>query len=192
MQFKDIFPPLETVLEMNPEELAPFVLKYLSDKPNINRYNFTLGSNPDIVAYAGGRLNEELNNRLMEAWMWLEKEILITPKAGAQHDWAVITRRGRKIIENDNFSAIKFEALLPSDNLDPVLLQKVKSLFIRGEYEMAIFAAFKEVEVRVRKKAGLSNSDVGVKLMRTAFGTGGGLFDATLPAGESDAIRELF
>ena len=37
MSFKDIFPPIETALEMEPEELAPFVLKYLATQPQINQ-----------------------------------------------------------------------------------------------------------------------------------------------------------
>jgi hypothetical protein len=31
---------------MEPEELGPFVLKYLATQPNINRYNFYSGHRP--------------------------------------------------------------------------------------------------------------------------------------------------
>ena len=52
MSFKEIFPPLETALEMEPEELAPFVLRYLAPQRSINRFNFTIGTDPDLMAYA--------------------------------------------------------------------------------------------------------------------------------------------
>ena len=168
MTFEAIFPPIETVLEMEPEELAPFVLKYLAGQPNINRYNFTLGNSPEFVKYAGPH-REALRHRLMEAWMWLEKELFVMPQPGQQNDWAVITRRGRKILESQDFESYQKEALLRSGTLDPILVRKVKTAYIRGDYDSAIFEAFKEVEVRVRAKAGLGATDIGVALMRKAF-----------------------
>ena len=39
--FKNIFPPIETTLEIEPEELAPFVLKHLKQIGKINRHNYT-------------------------------------------------------------------------------------------------------------------------------------------------------
>jgi len=79
------------------------------------------------------------------------------------------------------------------DGLDPVLLQKVKADFLRGDYESAVFKAFKEIEVRVRKKANLTAADIGVQLMRKAFNpTDGILTDQTSPPGERSARMELF
>jgi len=82
---------------------------------------------------------------------------------------------------------------LPSEGLDPVLVRKVKQAFIRGDYDTAVFQAFKEVEVRVRKKAGLSNKDFGVLLMRKAFGPPSApLVNKEADAGEQTARMELF
>lgn len=56
MSFQDEFPPIENAPEMDPEELAPFILKYLSTRENtgkMNRYNFTLGTDPELTSYAG-------------------------------------------------------------------------------------------------------------------------------------------
>lgn len=58
MSLKDIFPPIETALEMEPEELAQFVLKYLATESQINRYNFTLGTSPELTAYAVGKIQQ--------------------------------------------------------------------------------------------------------------------------------------
>jgi len=170
MALKDIFPPIETALEMEPEELGPLVLKYLATQgENINRYNMTLpGGLPDLGQYAG-RHADAFRERLMEAWMWLEKEIFVVPRPGQTGDWAMITRRGRQLLEAQDFSTYRHEAALRGVKLDPVLVRKVKPAFLRGDYDSAVFEAFKEVEVRVRKKAKFPNSSVGVKLMRAAF-----------------------
>ena len=192
MSFKDIFPPIETALEMEPEELAPFVLKYLATQPQINRYNFTLGTSPELTAYAGGKV-QPLCERLMEAWMWLEKEGFVMPRPGEQHDWAMITRRGRQVLEAQDFGTYRKESVLRSVNLDPILVRKVKPAFLRGDYDTAIFQAFKEVEVRVRKKGGFPDGKIGVQLMRDAFKPKTGpLTNKKSEAGEQQALMDLF
>lgn len=190
--FKDIFPPIETAMELEPEELAPFVLKYLEKQKGINRYNFTLGTSSEVIQYAGQYLSD-FCMRLMEAWVWLEREMFIAPQPGQQNDWAFITRKGRKVLEEQNFELYKKASLLPSENLDPILVRKVKPLFIRGDYDTAILQAFKEVEIRVRKKGGCANSEIGVSLMRKAYQPGSGpLADLSLDKGEQQAISDLF
>lgn len=170
MPYKDIFPPPENVIEMEPEELAPFILKYLSvaGTQELNKHNFSLGTAPEFVEWAG-QYQENILQQFMLAWMWLERELFIAPKPG-EIDWYFITKKGEKILEEQNFETYKKSHLLPSDNLDPILLRKVKPSFIRGDYDTAVFQAFKEVEVRVRKKAGFTTKEIGVDLMRKAFG----------------------
>lgn len=194
--YTDIYPPIETALEMQPEELAPLVLKHLNQIGNINRYNFTNGNASDFMEWAGNNREEAMQN-LITAWMWLEKELLVAPKPGSQDSWAFITPRGKKILESQDFKTYQKGNLLPSEGLDPVLVQKVKPTFIRGDYETAIFQAFKEIEVRVRNKAGYgdqkSDEYLGVKLMRKAFNPENGpLTDSEASGGEKTARMELF
>ena len=54
------------------------------------------------------------------------------------------------------------------------LLNKVYSDYILGNYENAIFNAYKELEEKVRKKASLAPSDIGTRLMDKAFKPDGG------------------
>jgi hypothetical protein len=96
---KDIFPPPEEVLKLEPEELAVFLLEYLCEiekgSPNsLNRYNFTLQSN--LGLYAEEKY-EEVAKVMTEAWIWLEREGMIAPKPGVQGEWVFITRRGWKL-----------------------------------------------------------------------------------------------
>lgn len=189
---KEIFPPIETALELEPEELAPFVLKYLDTQENINIYNLTLGTRQEIIEYAGDR-REEFLERLAEACFWLEKELFIAPTPGQGGEWRFITRKGKIILEEQDFELYRMEALLSSENLDAILVRKVKPLFIRGNYDTAIFQALKEVEIRVRQKGGYPSNEIGVPLMRKAFRPGRGpLADRALDLGEQQAICELF
>ena len=193
MSFSPEAPPAEEILEMEPEELAPFILRYLQQHPagTINRYNFTLVSDPTLHAQLGRRV-DDYKRALMEAWMYLEREGFVAPQPGQQNDWAFVTRRGSKVAAAQDFEAYRKGHLLPSEGLDPVLVQKSKQSFIRGDYDTAIFQAFKEVEVRVRSKAGYPNTDIGVALMRKAFGTNGPLLDGAATGGEQTARMELF
>jgi hypothetical protein len=79
-----------------------------------------------------------------------------------------------------------------------VFAQKVVTLFRRGDYDVAVFQAFKEVEVAVRKAAnakgaGYPDSDVGTTPMRNAFHPQTGpLTDMTVVPVEREAVAHLF
>lgn len=189
---KEIFPPIETALNMEPEELAPFVLKHLKKIDHINRYNYTLGSNSEMQEYAGKHL-KDFQERLMEAFIWLEREMFIAPQPDERGDWRFITRRGEKVLQNEDFAAYSQGLLLPSENLHPILVRKVKPLFLRGDYDTAIFQAFKAIEVQVRKKGGYAKSDIGVNLMRKAFHPQTGKLSNThSEESEKQAMSDLF
>jgi uncharacterized protein (TIGR02391 family) len=192
MGFSDAFPRIEAALELEPEELAPHILRHLHGQgEHINRYNYTLGTNPDLIQYAGG-YKDEFMKRLMEAWMWLEREGFVAPRPGSTGDWVFVTRRGERVLAGEDFGAYAKGELLRKDDLDPALVRKVSPTFLRGDYETAVFQAFKEVEVRVRKKAGLSTRDFGVALMRKAFMPGGILAKDGVDPGEQAAEADLF
>lgn len=84
-------------------------------------------------------------------------------------------------------------SFLPIDVLHPRLCPEVHTLLTRGEYETAIFHAFREVEIAVREAAGRGPNDVGVSLMRDAFHSSRGpLADPSLPEAEREAMAHLF
>lgn len=179
------------VLEMEPEELAPIILRHLQQqKFQINRYNFSLVNDGALVEQLGQNVGAYAE-RLMEAWMVLEREGFIAPQPGMQGEWAFVTSKGRKIASEQDFKAYGKASLFPRW-FDPVLTQTVKPLFIRGDYDTAVFRAFKEVEVRARGTARLSENDLGVDLMKKAFGPPGPLADLSAPRAEQERIRDLF
>lgn len=190
-----IIPDPETLLVLEPEELAGIILEYLNslspgESGQLNRYNFSL---PNTVKDYPYQYQERISQALMEAWVWLEREGLIAPKPGSQGEWVFITRRGMLLKNATDLQAYRKAELLPRHLLHPVIASKVWSTFIRGDYDTAVFQAFKEVEVAVRNAGRFPLADFGVSLMRKAFDkTTGPLTDPSLPEAERDALSHLF
>lgn len=99
----------------------------------------------------------------------LEREVTIAPEPRRGRDWVYVTRRGKQLLENSDINIYLKGKLVPEETIDPVLARKIRPLFIRGDYDTAVFQAFKEVEIRVRKAADMPSESIGVDLMRKAF-----------------------
>lgn len=179
----------ETLLSLDPEELAAFVLKDLIASENAGntliRHNYCLRFQSQ---------SDDVQKAIVEAWMWLEREGCLAPKPGLIVGNAVfITRRGKRLAESEDTSEYKRSGLLPKEFLHPVIAQKVWSSFIRGDYDTAVFQAFKQVEVGVRQAGSYGDSDIGVQLMRKAFNPDNGpLSDQTALPAERQALSDLF
>ena len=194
--FTDIFPEVDTLLQLEPEDIGPLMLKYLNETnaQALVRYNFvSSGFAGEVPGYAGSRL-PEVQRVLSEGWTWLEREGLLSlaPNNPSEHAY-IISRRGQQLRTQTDFEVFKRGSFLSHRTLDPVLAQKVTHLFIRGDYDTAVFQAFKEVEVRTRQKANLPPEKLGVDLMRAAFNAeDGALTNKALPKGEREACANLF
>jgi uncharacterized protein (TIGR02391 family) len=119
-------------------------------------------------------------------------ELFRAPRPGdSTGQWFVVTTRGEKILDEESFEACRQASKFPPD-LDPVLTRMVKPLFMRGDYDTAVFRAFKELEVQVRKKSGLSR-EYGRPLTQKAFGPPGILVTGDgANNDDQNAMRELF
>lgn len=84
-------------------------------------------------------------------------------------------------------------AAFPRELLHPTIAGKAWPTFIRGDYDTAVFQAFKEVEVAVRRAAALEDRVIGVPLMRAAFDKSTGpLTEMSVPEGERESLAHLF
>ena len=130
---------------------------------------------------------------LVEAYDWLCMHgLLAVEPESHQSGSCYITERGQQVLTaNDGLALVQAQKRLDIE-LHPRIAGRVRSQFMLGEYELAVLAALREVEIRVRELAGASDSDIGVKLMRQAFGGSGPLADPSLDGGERDAISALF
>jgi len=196
VSFYSVLPDPDVLLALEPEELAGALIQHFNSLPDYERTsihpdNFTNPNGPPISSYSQeyqGRVGEAL----MEAWEWLVREGLMARKPGSP-GWYFVTRRGKQINNADQFTAYKKAKLLPSQLLHPLIAVKVSSSFLRGEYDTAVFQAFKEVEVAVRDGAGLAPEDIGTKLMRKAFDPSSGrLTNSSLPESEKESLAHLF
>lgn len=190
---QSLLPDHEELLGLEPEELAGYLMEVLNSEGapfNLSRHNFLL---PDrLSAYPPERV-DEIRMALTEAWVWLEREGLLAPTPGEQPGWYFVTRRGKKLKHHTDLEAMRKADLLPRRLLHPVIAQKTWSLFVRGEYDTAVFQAFKEVEVAVRSAGGFGPTDIGVALMRKAFDPESGpLTDMSVPKAEREAMGHLF
>ena len=191
----NLLPDPDALLALAPEELAGVVLQYLnsvshSNSGQLNRYNFSL---PHTVEGYPPEYQDRISRALMEAWVWLEREGLLAPKPGTQGVWVFVTRRGRELATPEDLRQYQRANVLPRQLLHPRLAQKVWASFLRGDYDTAVFQAFKEVEVRVRDAGGFSESDIGVPLMRKAFDSNIGLLtESGAPLAEREALAHLF
>jgi uncharacterized protein (TIGR02391 family) len=77
-------------------------------------------------------------------------------------------------------------------DLHPTLAWTVRRQFLMGEFELAAFAALKEVEVRVRTLGGFGSDSIGVPLMTAAFSSKRPLRDVSAEGGEQEAVMSLF
>lgn len=127
---------------------------------------------------------------LAEGWQWLSNHGLVAQRPGRDHGWLFVTRLGIATLER-GLVVVQAAARIGVD-LHPLLERQVRRQFLMGEYELAAFAAMKQVEVEVRRRAGASDSLLGTKLMQEAFKTGGPLADGTLDPGEAVARMDLF
>jgi len=189
-----LIPDPDDLLALQPEELAGYVLEYLNALPQerrdlTSRQNFSLY---DTVRQYPQDQWKECQHALMEAWSYLEREGLVAPKP-EKDGWYFVSRRGRAIKSHTDLEALRPASLFPKDSIHAEIALTVYPLFLRGEYETAVFQAFKTVEVRVREAAGLDPTLYGVNLMRTAFRPDSGpLTDTNEPVAEREALSHLF
>jgi uncharacterized protein (TIGR02391 family) len=206
-----LIPNPDDLLALETEELAGVLLEHLNamfpndPRPNTNvdqphRHNFFNGlRNYPPYPAAGAQVQERVAYALMEAWSWLERENFIAVRAGLHNpEDYFITRRGRRVKSRAGLQAYVKANLLPRAKLHPAIADRVYPAFLRGEYDTAVFQAFREVEVAVREAGKFPAESVGVKLMREAFrpaqgaNAPGPLTDPLLPIAEQEGMMNLF
>jgi len=189
-----IFSNADALLELSPEELAALILEVLNSmepeefRQYATHHNFAMQA---VQGYPQER-REELKTVLVEGWAWLQRECLIAPRPGTASEWVIVTRKGKQMASKAQLEAYRRANLL-AGMLHPRIETESKASFLRGEYETAIFNAFKEVEIAVREAGQFTWKDLGTELMNEAFKVNAGkLSDKTLPETEQIGLRNLF
>ena len=203
----ELLPDAKHLLSLEPEELAGPLLISLEGSDSITLDEVISNTSMSEARHRNSNL-KNLSGRgdqvllaLMEAWQWLEREGFVAPKppdlANAKNYTEktryFVTRRGLRVETAEALETYQKANLLPKAQLHPIIAQKVWSNFLQGSYDTAVFAAFKEVEIAVRKAGGYEETDIGVSLMRKAFHSDtGNLTDPNQQPGEKESLTHLF
>ena len=141
---------------------------------------------------AGRGYSKDIVQVLAEGWAWLHQMSLVAPGQQTMYTPGLIfvTRLGHKVLA-DGLPMVRALQRLNLD-LRPELTEKVRPQYLMGEFELACFAAMRAVEVRVRSMIGSPDSEIGIALIKKAFGVDGPLWDTGLDRGEQVARMELF
>ena len=182
----------EPLLALEPEELALLVLREV-----IAREKQRVFGPPQRYAFSQqfhGCL-QSVQRAIMEAWAWLESSGCLAhdpEQLGGGGGVFFVTRRGHELAESSDTAVFTRGQTLPRHLLHPRIEQKVWSAFIRGEYDSAVFEAFKQVEVALRSAGGFADTDLGVALARKAFHPDTGpLTDTAVVNAEQQALSDL-
>ncbi|WSJ72699.1 TIGR02391 family protein [Amycolatopsis sp. NBC_01307] len=119
----------------------------------------------------GTARDREIGRALSEGWSWLMTHgLVVRDPSQPSADAYVVSRLGEETLRYGVGKLAAAERLGMS--LHPRIAQLVEQQFLLGEYDVAVFVAMREVEIRVRDLAGASDSDLGTKLIDKAFAPG--------------------
>jgi Protein of unknown function (Hypoth_ymh) len=197
-----LFPNSRDLLALSPEELGGILLELV---PHVAQRDgkFLIDSVIDpLFPLQGGGYTSGVRRQVIlaiaEARSWLESQGLVIYDPEQPAHWLVVTRRGGSLRTRADLEAFRKGRLLPVELLQPALAEKVWAQFLRGDHDVGVFQAFKEVEVAVRKTANIKGAGypddlVGVQLMRKAFHhEDGPLRNVSVVSAEREAEAHLF
>ena len=194
-KLKDVMPSTDVLLNLEPEELAGFLLQYFQLQGDVNNFKEHPHNFPDSNILEGypQEKHYEITIAMMEAWNVLEREGLLVRRPGPD-GWYIFSRRAKRIKTKQDYEAFQHANLFPKDTIHPEFLKEVYPLFLRCDYETATFKAFKLVEIAVRDAMGTEFEEMfGRDLMIKAFHSENGLLtDPDEQKAEREALQFLF
>lgn len=118
-------------------------------------------------------------------------EYEITEKG--QHEKSIDGVQNETLGESRDATGEEKADTLRSPQFHPMIPRNVWSSFSQGAYDSAVFEAFKQVEIAVRRAGGYADDDIGTKLMRQAFHVDtGNLTNQDRQKAEKQACSDLF
>ena len=196
----EAFPDAKTLLSLEPEELGDVMLelihKGISSNPGMFGISDFLGAiNKRDTPEWPFAVRAQVTQAVVEALAWLDHSgfVIFDPTQTHSTYWRRLSRRGEKLRNRQQAATYREAGLLPVRLVHPAILERSHAAFMRGDHDVAVFSAFRAVEVAVRKAGGYEEGELGTKLMRKAFEPmKGPLADKTLENGEQQAQSDLF
>ncbi len=201
MDLRSLIPTGAALVRSKPEELAVAVLRSLNALDDARASRMTRLREPfSLTNYCVGQANryddvshEESALAISAAFQHLVTMGMLTPSPhAANFGWFLLTARAKTIKSDADYARYLHASRFPRDSIHPLVEKNTISEYMSGDYETAVFKAFKTLEDLVRKRAGLPNEMIGTALMRTAFNpVNGPLTDITEHEGEREALAHL-
>ena len=197
---KELVPDAETLLGLDPEELGLILLRVLADSQNQQNgmchpgtFETRLFPQSGGGPYPQGK-TEECLEALREAFAWLEGQALLVAAdpMNTQGGWRKLGRRARRLASKEAVADYRAASRLPRQILHRSIKENVYFNFQRGDYQTAVYCAFREVEIAVRDASDIKGK-TGTQLMRAAFKPEDGpLTDTDAEFAEREARAHLF
>ncbi len=196
-----IFPDPKDLLALEPEDLGGVIMEIAPGVMQNGMFNL-ISLTAQLLqvvgtAYPHG-VQRPVTNAIAEALSRLVSFGLIFQDPDQPATWYRLTRRAQALKTRTDVEQFRRGRILPVELLQPTLAEKVWPLFLRGDHDVAVFQAFKEVEVATRnaanaKGAGYPDDLLGIALMRKAFHLDSGPLTNTDAVGaEREAEMHLF
>jgi uncharacterized protein (TIGR02391 family) len=195
-----LIPNVDVLVALSQEELAGILLQLAAEHRQnqlihaqviLSQVNGSVGGSD---GYPQSR-RREAEIAVAEAWNWLTVQGLLIQEPGSNgnNGWLLLSRRAETLLSSKAFSSYASTVGFPKKLLHPVIADDVWIDLARGDFETAVFKAFRAVEIAVRDAGGFNASDVGTQLMRKAFDrSSGSLTDLSQPEAEREALAHLF
>ncbi|MGY4294613.1 hypothetical protein ACVWXN_002708 [Bradyrhizobium sp. i1.4.4] len=154
---RDYLPDADALLSLTAEDLGLVLLELMQAVrgPRFTPSEFEMPLwNANVPEYPHQK-RQPVGRAFGESWQWLENEGLVMADPDQPIGYFCLTRKGAALKSPANIEAYRQGKLLPEGLLHEKLVAKVRPMFLRGDYDVAVVQAFKQVEVAVRDAAGL-------------------------------------
>jgi uncharacterized protein (TIGR02391 family) len=187
--------PQAEVLELTVDALALQILRHVVESPPFASRAYIV-SPWTWNAASHGLPWDQVEAKVTLAWdLLLQLQLIDETPGGDALTVATLTGRGRDAARRDDLQRARAETRIAM-GLHSLLDGDVKAHYARGDHEIAVFTAMREVEIRMRDLAQAKPDDVGVPLVRKAFavreGEEGPLTDRAQPPAERVATQHFF
>jgi uncharacterized protein (TIGR02391 family) len=155
---------------------------------------------PTLLLEAGGyaynaQARSDLERVIARAWKALENAGFIEEpdSYNGKNGFRVPSAEGRQAYKATDYIGVRMRTKFTREMFHPSLPDAAWNAFSVGDYDTAVFEAFKSLEVAVRIKGGFASTDFGAALMKKAFDPDSGpLRDQAATRSRRVARCELF
>jgi hypothetical protein len=158
MRVVDLIPTSEAARALAPEELASAMLQVMNSQVDAGRgagTKFHLGNFCSDTSREYQNVNQSAcDDAIAAAWHELVLAGLLIPHPDG-NEWYFVSPRGRAIRSSSDYDHFRKASIYPRGSIHHAIESETYAEFLRGDYETAVFKAFKAIEVAVRTAGGL-------------------------------------